>query len=421
MIVAVVGTSVPFGLAQDATWFKTLYTFTGYESGDGYNPAGPVVIGSGGVLHGTTRNGGAPPGGSPCMPPQYPGWGCGTVFSLTPPTSPGGTWTETVLHVFVNDGVNPEAGLVMGSGGVLYGTTHGGGTCYHCTPGTVFSLTPPTSPGGAWTETTLASFLPQSGTHFPNGVVIGNGGVLYGTTATVTGNCIACGSVFSLTPTPPTWTQTVLHSFTGGSDGAKAQARVAIGKGGVLFGTTYGGGAARNGVVYMLTPPGSPGGAWTEAVLYDFMGGSDGANPAAAVVIGSGGVLYGTTYGGGTSNAGTVFSLTPPTSPGGTWTETVLYSFGANPRGDLVIGSGGVLYGTTYGGGAAGLGTVFSLTPPASPGGAWTESVLHNFSGKSGDGAYPVAGVVIGKNGLLYGTTYFGGASGNGTVFVLKP
>jgi uncharacterized repeat protein (TIGR03803 family) len=149
-------------------------------------------------------------------------------------------------------------------------------------------------------------------------------------------------------------------------------------------------------------------------------------------------VLYGTTEEGGTgtggtgfacsSGCGTVFSLTPPATPGGAWTETVLHDFaftggdGAVPEAGVVIGTSGVLYGTTAYGGASDAGTVFSLTPPASPGGAWTETVLHDFTGGS-DGRYPEAGVAMGKSGGLFGTTDLGGAGtcNCGTVFALKP
>jgi uncharacterized repeat protein (TIGR03803 family) len=145
-------------------------------------------------------------------------------------------------------------------------------------------------------------------------------------------------------------------------------------------------------------------------------------------------VLYGATSGGGTSGYGTVFSLTPPASPGGAWTESVLYSFkgspsdGTNPNLDgVVIGTGGVLYGATVTGGTVhpscgipGCGVAFQLTPPASPGGVWTETVLHDFTSGS-DGVSP-NGLVIGSGGMLYGTTYGGGgALGWGTVFALKP
>jgi uncharacterized repeat protein (TIGR03803 family) len=172
--------------------------------------------------------------------------------------------------------------------------------------------------------------------------------------------------------------------------------------------------------------------------LYTFAGGSDGGDVESGVVIGSGGVLYGTTFNGGIdvcySGCGTVFSLTPPASPGGAWTESVLYSFkgspsdGTNPNLDgVVIGTGGVLYGATVTGGTVhpscgipGCGVAFQLTPPASPGGVWTETVLHDFTSGS-DGVSP-NGLVIGSGGMLYGTTYGGGgALGWGTVFALKP
>jgi uncharacterized repeat protein (TIGR03803 family) len=166
---------------------------------------------------------------------------------------------------------------------------------------------------------------------------------------------------------------------------------------------------------------------------HDFAGGGDGVKPYANVVIGSGGTLYGTTEFGGTQGHGTVFSLTPPTSPGGPWTETVLNSFpshhhdGGGPIAGVVIGRGGVLYGATpYGGSSLG-GTVFALTPPASPGGPWSETVLYDFSGVP-NGNKPDA-LAISRDGVLYGTTYFGGIAscarsgslGCGTVFSLKP
>jgi uncharacterized repeat protein (TIGR03803 family) len=145
--------------------------------------------------------------------------------------------------------------------------------------------------------------------------------------------------------------------------------------------------------------------------IYNFTGTGDGANPQSPVVVGEGGVLYGTTEFGGAHSAGTVFSMTPPASPGGAWTENVLYSFqsgtdGAYPNSRLVIGRGGVLYGTTNGGGnyfgtARGNGTVFSLTPPASPGGQWTEAVIHIFGNTPNDGIVPTSGLALGPQGVV--------------------
>jgi uncharacterized repeat protein (TIGR03803 family) len=143
-------------------------------------------------------------------------------------------------------------------------------------------------------------------------------------------------------------------------------------------------------------------------------------------------VLYGTTKAGGAhascqAGCGIVYSLTPPSAPGGGWIETILYTFAggtdsSHPSGGVIVGETGALFGTTTDGGTAGLGTVFSLTPPISPGGAWIETILHSFTGA--DGANPLAGVIIGPRGELYGTTSNGGTGsctgGRGTVFELQ-
>lgn len=400
--------------------FASLYQFTGdLGTTDGYDPIAPVVTGTGGVLYGTTVNGGI----LNCQGPPS----CGTVFSLTPPASPGSSWTETLLYSFAagSDGYWPTGAVVIGSGGVLYGSTLGGGPS---NLGTVFSLSPPASPGGSWTETILHSFTGGSDGNGPKGnLVIGSGGLLYGTTGG--GGNYGSGTVFSLAP-PATpggaWTETVLWSFGNSGDGATPQAGLVIGSARDLYGTTTGGGASGSGTVFSLKPPSAPGGAWTEAVLHSFLGGGDGVNPEfGSLVIGVGGVLYGTTYGGGKYNKGTVFSLTPPASPGGTWTESVLFSFfyssGELPYGGLSTDKAGSLYGTTsYGGDVTkAVGTVFRLAPPAAAGGAWKYTVLYSFT--SASGIAPWAAVTIGPSRVLYGTTsgYYYGNQNGGTVFSL--
>jgi len=390
---------------------KVLYSFTGQA--DGGNPQSGLVKGNG-VLYGTTYNGGA----------SY----SGTVFSLTPPASPGGSWTETVLHSFVgypSDGANPYGGLVLGSDGTLYGTTFVGGASDF---GTVFALQPPVTPGGPWTETVLYSFVDGDDGALPRGaLVISDNGELYGTTASGGGN--NSGTVFALNPPVSpgaSWSETVLYRFI---DGDEPIGGVAIGSGGVLYGTTSGGGASHVGTVFALAPPSEPGAAWKETVLHSFAGVADGNYPAAGLLNVSGpqgaSVLFGTTSGNGST--GTVFVLTPPTTPGGSSRYAVLYHFtggidGGDPLGALVIGKGGVLYGTTYYGGAFpdSEGTVFSLAPPTALGGSRTEGVLHSFSG-FGDGGHPAAGLVMDQDGVLYGTTYYGGAFRDGEVFALLP
>jgi len=204
-----------------------------------------------------------------------------------------------------------------------------------------------------------------------------------------------------------------------------------VSEGGSLFGTTYIVGASYSGEVYELTPSATHGGAWTETTIHNFgVTPGDGGNSLAALTVGPGGVLYGTTVFGGSAacGCGTVFQLTPPSAPSGAWTESVIYSFtgtngdGANPYASVVVGENGALYGTTQsGGGSANLGTVFRLAPPATPGSAWTETVLHAFTGQDGDGATPVAALVMSSTGVLYGTTSKGGTAERGAVFAVAP
>jgi len=194
----------------------------------------------------------------------------------------------------------------------------------------------------------------------------------------------------------------VLYSFTGGADGANPCAALIRDTEGNLYGTTWVGGADGQGTVFEVTPTG------TERVLHSFAANADGAEPCAALVRDAEGNLYGTTYLGGFFG-GTVFKVAP------TGTETVLYSFagepdGANPYAALVQDGQGNLDGTTIFGGVSGHGTVFEITPTGA------EKVLYSFGGEL-DGANPYAALVLDGHGNLYGTTYAGGAHGQGTVF----
>ena len=325
------------------------------------------------------------------------------------------------------DGSSPTAPLVE-YGGVFYSTTAGGGSPA-CSGGcgTVFSLTPPPSPGVYWTGTTLYSFTGGSDGGMPiGGLVVGSGGVLYGTTKM--GGSANRGTVFSLTLPAPggTWQEAVLHSFPGGGDGSYPAATLVMGSRGELYGVTETGGGPNAGTVFSMTPPGPDGGPWTQHVLYTFAGGAAGANPTKAVTIEPRtGAIYGTTRNGGTQNFGTVFLLAPPASSGGPWTKTTLHSFmdandGAYPN-ELLLGDKGVIYGTTSG--YSTQGNVFALEPPASPGGDWTVNVLHAFANDFIDGAFPTAGLTWG-GGAFYGTTAGGGTDENcscGTAFSLTP
>jgi uncharacterized repeat protein (TIGR03803 family) len=291
--------------------------------------------------------------------------------------------TSPVIYNFqggTSDGANPKRSVVVGTNGTLYGTTVYGGSNGD---GTVFSLVPP---GTSWTETVLYSFAGGSDGSEPDGTLVVNGSSLYGTTSIGgAGMGTGYGTVFRLKYSLGTWTESVLYSFTGGSDGSNPYAGLVLDSG-VLYGTTFNGGSSSDGVAFSLTPP-PPGTTWTEAVLHGFTGAtSDGAIPHAPLTASSSTLFYGTTYNGGNSSlctggCGTVFQLQ---QSGGVWTETVLYNFGAssgdgkNPHGGVVIDSNGVLYGTTLAGGAHGHGMVFSLT---NSGGSWTRNDLYDFAG----------------------------------------
>ncbi len=390
-------------IAQTLT---TLHNFTG--GSDGTYPYGPVVVGDGGVLYGTTQSGGEK--------------NRGTVFAVTPPAAAGGEWTETVLYSFQagTDGAIPNAPLTIGKGGALYGTTSLGGAN---DLGAVFEVAPPQAVGGKWTERVIYSFGHDAGGSMPNGgLTAGAAGVLYGTTGS--DGISNCGTVFQLLPPiSPTgfWTMTAIYSFAGSSDGCTPLAGVVTGAEGVLYGTTYAGGTSNLGTVFSLTPPAGTDSNWRESLLYSFSG-IDGSGPATGVIVSPGGLLYGTTGYGGSADGGTIYSLTPPATLSGSWTERVMVDFQTDtPHGPgpwpatPVLGAGGTVYDTTGSGGAPEQGTAFALKL-TSPGGLWQEILLHTFT--PGQGFHP-NGLTIGGRGVLYGTTWYGGPFGYGTVFAL--
>jgi uncharacterized repeat protein (TIGR03803 family) len=346
--------------------------------------------------------------------------------------------TETLLYVFgtnPGDGSPPSGKLLFDSGGAIYGTTESGGT-NGFSDGTVFKLTPPATQGGAWTQEVLYSFQGNNhgvsdGAQPMGGVVMDEAGALYG--VTVRGGISSRGAIYKLTPPAApggAWTETILHFFGGDTNGMGPASRLLRVKSGALYGTTLAGGKFGAGTVFRLTPPAAGKTAWTLLLLYHFTGGADGGTPSGELVLDKTGALYGMTIKGGVG-FGAVYKLTPPAAPGGTWTEGVLYPFdghddGANPRGGLVRDTTGTLYGTTRSGvqdctfnTPCPLGTVFQLTPPLTPG-AWSHTVLHSFSGL--DGANPAVTLTPGLlPGVFYGTTAIGGKFNDGTLFKLTP
>jgi uncharacterized repeat protein (TIGR03803 family) len=469
------GPSVVYQLspASGGTWaYNVLHTFDG-SGGDGLGPNG-LVIDTVGNLYGTTQQGGTI---------QCFGQGCGMAFELSPGS--GGNWNETILYNWNGspDGFDPYGAVTFDAAGNLYGTTNSGGTGTNCgvgACGTVFKLTPLGS--GHWSESTLYSFQGNSDGIYPNGwLVFDSAGNLYGATegGGGVGNCSqSCGIAFELSPTTGGWQESVLWRFTGGQDGRYPSSGLMLGSSGHLLGETYQGADNNNGLVFQLTP--SAGGTWTENSAVNFRNGTDGDSPQ--YLMERNGTFYGTTLRGGQHGLGTAFELTP--AGGGEWKENVIYSFnieqsfdlegisglvadatgnlygetfsggkgsglvfelspgpngwtnkniyefsggadGRYPQGGLVIDAAGNLYGTTRQGGSAALGAVFKLTADA--GGAWKESVLHNFHGYPMDGSVPYGGLVFDKNGNLYGTTSEGGSYGCvntlscGTVYELVP
>jgi uncharacterized repeat protein (TIGR03803 family) len=221
------------------------------------------------------------------------------------------------------------------------------------------------------------------------------------------------------TPSGRAQTYQMIHRFSGGDDGAAPHAGLTMDAAGRLYGTTSYGGTANHGTVFRLTRAGS---GWVLNTIYDFQGGSDGANPDSRVIFGPDGTLYGTTPSGGAHELGTVFNLQPPASVCKTtlcpWRKTIIYSFagfggndGAGPVGDLTFDQAGNLYGVAYQGGQYDDGVVYELTKAN---GNWTESVLYSFTIFLRN---PASGVTLDANGNLYGTVPY--ANSIGAVYEL--
>ncbi len=285
---------------------RVLHSFGG--GADGELPLGGLILDGAGHLYGTTAGITAPPA-------DY-----GTVFELTPHA--GKPWTEKVLHNFSDngtDGYAPHGSLVLDPAANLYGVTYSGGANGD---GTVFELTSPQ--GGSRTEKVLYSFenVRGSGAAGPEGLVRDVAGNLYGTTSL--GGETNWGTVFELTPEQGgSWTATILYMFNAGpAYGGAPTPGLTIDAGGNLYGTNQLGGAGQAvcltfaggssvscGTVFQLTR--TAGGGWTQTTLHSFGNGTDGQAPYAGLIRDAGGNFYGTTYGGGAGNGGTVFELKP--------------------------------------------------------------------------------------------------------------
>jgi uncharacterized repeat protein (TIGR03803 family) len=365
-----------------AQTFSVLYNFAG--SPDGAWPEAAVIRDADGNLYGDTARGGSL------------GWG--TVFKLDT------SRTERVLYNFADTGGHgwgPSAGLLLDELGNLYGATYNGGSHGY---GTMFEIT-------YGVEVALHNFTGSGGEYpYLTSVLMDKSGNLYG--ITYMGGASGYGTVYELSKSGRF---EVLHSFAGGTtDGCYPEGTLLMDADGNLYGTATECGSSGNGIVWRVSKNG------TETVLHNFAGGSsDGAIPAAGVIMDAKGNLYGTTYEGGTQGDGTVYELSEK------GILTVLYSFtgsdGIGPIGGLTRGSNGTLYGTTAGGGTSGNGAVYELSTKN------VLTVLHSFTGS--DGNLPFGVVILDANGILYGTAVYGGSgpcsngnySGCGTVWKLVP
>jgi uncharacterized repeat protein (TIGR03803 family) len=383
--------ALALALPGQAQTLSTLYSFTGGT--DGGFPFAGLTQDSAGNLYGMTEIGGTGLFGN--------AFGAGTVFEVD------SSGQETVLHNFgetVTDGEFPYTGsLFQDRAGNLYGTTEYGGTY---ASGTVFRLS-------AKGKEAVFSFPGGAKGGFPYaGLVPDDAGNVYGTTYVRGIGCppFGCGIVFKVNSTGK---ETVLHTFIGGTDGSEPASGLVGDNSGNLYGTTTHGGALDNGTIFKVDSTGK------ETVLYSFCnlsGCTDGSAPIGGLVRDGAGNLYGTTFGGGLNDGGTVYKLDASGN------ESVLYNFcsqpscadGVQPESGLVRDNDGNLYGTTLLGGASFQGTVFKVDSTSK------ETVLYGFTGST-DGQQPYAGVIRDSAGNLYGTTPYGGAYGAGTVFKITP
>jgi uncharacterized repeat protein (TIGR03803 family) len=385
--------------------FKVVYTFTGGD--DGGHPLAGLVIDVAGNLYGTASS-----GGNPHCTPAY----CGTVFKIDR------SGHETTLYSFAggSDGAVPEAKLLMSGQGVFYGTTYNGGGSSSCSDGcgTVFRIS-----GGK--EKVLYRFKGgNDGANPVAGLSVDKSGNLYGTT--LNGGVYGYGTVFELIKTQSKYTESVLYSFTGGTDGANPVSGVTV-LNSSLFGTASLGGDSTClnpddtygcGTVFRIAPVSDATGRirWKESTIHSFEMQDDGGVPYAGLTEWLGDLYGAATSGGdGLGGGGTVFELV---HSGKKWEFSALYGLPGWPISgtfrNVVLDSSGNIYATTHCDGTYSDGTVYELTANA-----WTYKLLYTFTGQS-DGYYVFSNLAFDEHGSLYGTTSQGGAY-NGTVFKVKP
>ena len=374
-------------LAQETV----IYQFGAGGPNDGAEPNGGLVFDATGNMYGTTAGGGSA--------------GVGTVFELSPLQD--GAWQETILYNFCSggsycpDGAEPTSGVIFDANGNLYGETVYGGL-KGVGDGTVFELSPPSQPGGNWTEQVLWSFTAYPDGEWPyGGLAIDAAGNLYGTTSNAGAGGV--GMVFELSLGENGWSETILHSFCLNypdcSDGAYPKAGVTLDKAGNLYGTTTFGGQPNKdgwGVVYELSPTKT---GWTETVL-KVLTSTTGGRTSAGITIDPAGNLYGALSLRGPSQCGGFFRLLP--------FDEIQVSGACLPLSDLIYSSG-ALFGSTAEGGTKSLGEVFKVTKKGSH---IDQTILYSFCQQANcaDGSIPSGSPTL-RDGQLFGATLEGGLS----------
>ena len=427
---AVLGAASLSGELHAAPQLTTLYTFE-----NGTDGAGPytetLVPGPGGSLYGSTRVGDT---------------GSATVFQLSPPANGSTPWNYTLLQSFTGDqnGGRPTA-LLAGPNGSLFGEAiQGGDMACGAGCGLVFQLVPPGDRQTQWSESILYAFSGSDGAYPRDGLAPDAQGNLFGTTVSSGAGaaCNGCGTVFELSPPPmgqTAWSLTTLYTFKKADfPGGKLLPDQAGG----FYGITWGGGKQGNacsvtyegcGTIYHLTPSHNGTASWERTTIYEFTGHADGQTPYTELTLDPSGAVLGMAMDGGlrqnchtlVDGCGTAFMLTPPAGGKGAWTFSLLWQFTGKHDGDQPFAAGltpfkGGYITTTAGDASLQLGTVDEFTPGA-PGQSWTERTLFKFSSDA-NGADPES-YLLERKGVFYGMTH-GAAFGPapyGTVFSIKP
>jgi uncharacterized repeat protein (TIGR03803 family) len=375
-----------FQLDKAGASFNVLHTFSGANA-DGWYPQSALIEGNDGVLYGTTINGGME--------------GQGTIFKFNQDGNQDGGDYGVVHHFSWSngDGRVPLAGLFNGTNGTFYGTTSQGGRTDY---GSVFNFDPATS---NCTVVARFSWTGNDGWNPLANVIEASDGRLYGTT--FNGGSNDFGTIFRMNKDRSGYA--VLHSFDWPVDGAFPQGGVIEATNGALFGTAFEDGTNSFGTVFTLNKDGS---GFTVLHHFSRLNG-DGSHPSAALLQGSDGALYGTTAQGG-SKWGTVFRL-DQNGAGFAVLRSITGATAAEiePGASLIEGSDGNLYGVAAGGVAtSGAGSVFRMSKNGS-----TFLNLHTFTGSTNEGRGLAASLVEGIDGALYGTTFSGSTNGRGGVF----